>query len=130
MQRLILSIILISSSGSMVYSQPKPPVSPPVTPVPVVKPKGELGLIVTPIEITSNGIQIRGCQIVSIKPNSSAAKSRLEVGDVIIKANDKDVKTPEDILGVIEASTTGKINITVIDKRTGRTIDIGDVEAK
>jgi len=67
--------------------------------------------------------QHRGAVIAQIEPNSSAARAGLNVGDVVVRVNGRDVVTGADLrnqLGLLRVGS--KVELTVL--RDGRTFDL------
>ncbi|MCS7205626.1 MAG: trypsin-like peptidase domain-containing protein [Leptospiraceae bacterium] len=51
----------------------------------------------------------KGVVIISILENSPADKAKLQVGDVILSANDKEVNEPDDLIRIVNETPIGKI---------------------
>ncbi|WP_020475150.1 PDZ domain-containing protein [Zavarzinella formosa] len=90
-------------------------------------PKGKLGVTVAPVRVMIDQITYRGCQILEVIADSPASKNRLEANDIITEVNGTKTLKPADILAEIEKSN-GKIAIKAIDSRTGRIVEIKDIE--
>ena len=64
-----------------------------------------VNVVWTPIErLIGRGVEVHG-----IAPESPLAKTIIEDGDALIKANGKKIKTPEDLINKIEQNETTKI---------------------
>ncbi|ADE16949.1 protease Do [Nitrosococcus halophilus Nc 4] len=89
--------------------------------------RGRLGIAVqdlTPELIKAFGIDIRqGAVVVQVLPNSAAAESELEVGDIIVAVDDQPVHNADQLRNLIGLSRAGKqINLTVL--RNGKEIHL------
>ena len=64
-----------------------------------------VNVVWTPVErLIGRGVEVHG-----IAPESPLAKTIIEEGDALIKANGKKIKTPEDLINKIEQNETTKI---------------------
>ena len=59
-----------------------------------------------------------GCYIVKVAPKSPADKGGIKEGDVIVKVNDQDIGTPEDLTQIIKTKKIGE-EITLLILREG-----------
>lgn len=50
----------------------------------------------------------KGVVIIGIMENSPAEKARLQIGDVILAANEKEIKEPDDLIAIVNETPIGK----------------------
>ncbi len=76
--------------------------------------------------ITTESVSLlsgRALKVTGVEPNSPAAKAGLEVGDVLVSANDVEMTRPEQLIEQIRSSG-GVLNLVVRDVRTGRDVPV------
>lgn len=68
---------------------------------------------------------VKGVAITGVSPESDAGQKRLKPGDVIVRAGDKTVSVPADVVGAVTAAkAAGREGVLLLVYRDGRTLFI------
>lgn len=66
----------------------------------------------------------KGLLITEVRENSPAARAGLKAGDIIVEADDKEIKTSLDLVRAVNEKKEGDVSLTIVRDKTRQTIRV------